>query len=554
MQPRGDRPRRPAQRASARPARARRLPSGRGARALPPRRRHAGARRPGRRRLLVRLRARLLPSPRRRSARRLGLGVRVVRDPRPGLRRRRSRGPAGAGHRTRRVARRDRRRLPPRPARSPSAPTPTTSSSAAGATLAGWADGRRPRSHLLVLTDGSKGTWDPDADVRRPRRAPAGTRHRATAARCSAPPTCTSCGCVDGELVSDIATRAWCAATIRARAARRRARSRSRGSSTGCTPITDHAGCSLIDGIVAARDPHFFPGSAACPTGPTHLLLFEAQSRRPLDLDTEARSTAKVEALLVPPQPVALHDGHRRSDPDVEAAAFAAELRQSRSPAARRRGLQAHHRSLSGPPAGNGGGGPDGLPPIVVDAEPLAALGRTLRGSPCASAACDASPEPCASPEPSSRCLALGRLPCRRLASRALRFAGAFLRCLLRVDAWPASVPSPSFAVLRFAGALLRGRRFAGAFFACASPEPSCAGAFRLAEPSASPEPCRFAGLPLRRRLLRRLLRRGAGFAALPTRSLCCLRSRCLLRCLGWRHFAEARSPPLLGMSSAGTG
>ena len=169
----------------------RRRPAGGDRRPLPPRRRHAGpVAADGRRRFRLRLRAGIVPPPRRRRPRRRPGLPGAARRP-AGARRGRPRGPrraappvgrraarpcsaherAPAGAPERPVAsylappRRGRRQSTcPFPAgRWPSAPIPTTSTSAAAAR---WPSGRRPGCAVteLVLTDGSKGSWDPTVD------------------------------------------------------------------------------------------------------------------------------------------------------------------------------------------------------------------------------------------------------------------------------------------------------------------------------------------------------------------------------------------------------
>jgi LmbE family N-acetylglucosaminyl deacetylase len=61
----------------------------------------------------------------------------------------------------------------------------------------------------------------------------------------------------------------------------------------------DHrrAGELVIDGIVAARDPHFFPG-AGRPHRPSRLLLFEAQDVDHVEAVDDTAVDAKVAALL----------------------------------------------------------------------------------------------------------------------------------------------------------------------------------------------------------------------------------------------------------------
>ncbi len=98
------------------------------------------------------------------------------------------------------VIRRSRRRC--RPRRWPIAAHPDDVEFGAGGTLARW-----PAAgcvvHHLVLTDGSKGTWDPRRRRPRPRHRPPGRAARSAARRLGAPPArCASSDWVDGELES----------------------------------------------------------------------------------------------------------------------------------------------------------------------------------------------------------------------------------------------------------------------------------------------------------------------------------------------------------------
>lgn len=162
-----------------------------------------------------------------------------------------------------------------------------------GATLARWAQ-HGAELHLLVLTDGSKGTWDGDEDL----DALVATRQseaRAAAATLGGG-TVHFGGYVDGELVDDEATRRTICRTIR---------SVRPDVVLGHDPWKryrlhpDHrrAGFATIDGLVAARDPHFFPGE-----GPHHrpsaLLLFEADEPNHEELVTAADLDTQIAALL----------------------------------------------------------------------------------------------------------------------------------------------------------------------------------------------------------------------------------------------------------------
>ena len=157
-------------------------------------------------------------------------------------------------------------------ARSRSAPTRTTSSSDVPARWRGWA-AAGTEVHLLVLTDGSKGTWDPDADV----RALVTTRHheQRDAAAALGISDVHFLDLVDGELTGSRAeVAAVCEHLRRVRA----------DVVLGHDPWKqyrlhpDHhrAGTVTIDALVAARDPHFFPRLGE-PHRPDRLLLFEAE-------------------------------------------------------------------------------------------------------------------------------------------------------------------------------------------------------------------------------------------------------------------------------------
>lgn len=147
----------------------------------------------------------------------------------------------------------------------------------AGALLAKWA-ASGCTVHFVVCTDGSKGTWDVDADVR------ALADRRQVEQRESALRLCGEhagevvfLGRIDGELENDRPTRSLLAATIR----------RLRPDVVlGHDPWKryrlhpDHraAGSLVCDAVVAARDPHFFPEHRIPHHRPEHLLLWEADA------------------------------------------------------------------------------------------------------------------------------------------------------------------------------------------------------------------------------------------------------------------------------------
>lgn len=144
-----------------------------------------------------------------------------------------------------------------------------------GGTLAKWADAGCVVHHL-ICTDGSKGTWNPDADVvalTRQRQL----EQREAARRLSG----ANAGMVifldrvDGELDSDLKTRGEVAEVIRELRPEvvlghdpwKRYR---------LHPDHRHAGLLACEGIVAARDPHFYREQGLAAHRPSALLLFEA--------------------------------------------------------------------------------------------------------------------------------------------------------------------------------------------------------------------------------------------------------------------------------------
>jgi LmbE family N-acetylglucosaminyl deacetylase len=142
-----------------------------------------------------------------------------------------------------------------------------------GATLAKWAAAGCVVHHL-VCTDGSKGTWDPNADT----AALVETRmheQREAARRLGATGEVVFLGHVDGELSSDLSVRAEIAEWIR-RLRPEVVLGHDPWRRYRLHPDHRHAGFVACDGIVAARDPHFFPEQGLPHHRPSHLLLWEA--------------------------------------------------------------------------------------------------------------------------------------------------------------------------------------------------------------------------------------------------------------------------------------
>jgi LmbE family N-acetylglucosaminyl deacetylase len=165
-----------------------------------------------------------------------------------------------------------------------------------GGTLAKWADAGCVVHHL-VCTDGSKGTWDPDADTvalvgRREDEQREAARRLAGDRRGEV----IFLGRVDGELENDAATRSDIVAVIR----------RLRPDVVlGHDPWKryrlhpDHriAGQLVCEAIVGARDPHFHGDLGLPPHRPSALMLFEADVPNHAE-DVSATLERKLEALL----------------------------------------------------------------------------------------------------------------------------------------------------------------------------------------------------------------------------------------------------------------
>ncbi len=220
-----------------------------------------------------------------------------------------------------------------------------------GATLAKWASSGC-RIHHLVLTDGSKGSWDPDADLARLVAARIG--ECAAAARIidgwdedhALPPERVAfLGAVDGELMNGVDERRAVARTIR----------RLRPAVVlGHDPWRryrlhpDHraAGWITTDSLVAARDPHFFPELGLAPHRPSALLLWEADQPNHVE-DASGFATTKADALLC-------HRSQFESTMGIghDAVTGDAELTARSGFASRVERQLAQHGSLIGIPAG----------------------------------------------------------------------------------------------------------------------------------------------------------------------------------------------------------
>lgn len=168
-----------------------------------------------------------------------------------------------------------------------------------GGVLAKWAaDGCVV--HHLVCTDGSKGTWDPRADTvalatrRQVEQQQAAARlggDRAGEVR--------FLGHVDGELRSDLDIRGQVALVIR-QLQPEVVLGHDPWKRYRLHPDHRHAGLLAVEGIVAARDPHFFPEHldehGVGHHRPEALLLWEADEPDHVE-DVSSAVNTKIEAL-----------------------------------------------------------------------------------------------------------------------------------------------------------------------------------------------------------------------------------------------------------------
>ena len=162
-----------------------------------------------------------------------------------------------------------------------------------GATLAKWSAAGCVVHHL-ICTDGSKGSWDRSADT----AALVVTRQaeqRSAAAALGATGECVFLGWPDGELESGLRQRWEVAYWIR-RLQPTVLLGHDPWKRYRLHPDHRHAGLLAVEGVVAARDPHFFPEQALPHHRPDALLLFEADEPDHVE-DVAGYDGAKLAAL-----------------------------------------------------------------------------------------------------------------------------------------------------------------------------------------------------------------------------------------------------------------
>jgi LmbE family N-acetylglucosaminyl deacetylase len=163
-----------------------------------------------------------------------------------------------------------------------------------GATLAKWAAAGAVVNHL-VCTDGSKGSWDPGQDIAR-LVAVRQEEQRAAAAALGASGEVVFLGWTDGELDSGLHQRWQVAFWIR-KLRPTVVLGHDPWKRYRLHPDHRHAGLLAVEGIVAARDPHFFPEQQLPHHRPDALLLFEADEADHVE-DVTGYAPRKLDALF----------------------------------------------------------------------------------------------------------------------------------------------------------------------------------------------------------------------------------------------------------------
>lgn len=162
-----------------------------------------------------------------------------------------------------------------------------------GATVAKWSAAGAVVHHL-ICTDGSRGSWDPNADVAELVVARQGEQ-RAAARALGATGQCVFLGWPDGELESGLRQRWEVAHWIR-KLRPAVVLGHDPWKRYRLHPDHRHAGQLAVEGVVAARDPHFFPEQEMPHHRPSALLLFEADEPDHVE-DVADFADAKLAAL-----------------------------------------------------------------------------------------------------------------------------------------------------------------------------------------------------------------------------------------------------------------
>jgi LmbE family N-acetylglucosaminyl deacetylase len=196
----------------------------------------------------------------------------------------------------------------------------------AGATLAKWAAAGCVVHHL-VCTDGSKGTWDPNQDPAE-LVATRQVEQRAAAKALGGTGEVAFLGWPDGELDSSLRQRWQVAYWIR-RLRPAVVLGHDPWKRYRLHPDHRHAGLLAVEGIVAARDPLFFPEQELEHHRPDVALLWEADEPDHVEAVEDRDVQAKLEALRAHESQFQTTMGVALDDPaaDEQWDAFAERIR-----------------------------------------------------------------------------------------------------------------------------------------------------------------------------------------------------------------------------------
>lgn len=195
----------------------------------------------------------------------------------------------------------------------------------AGATLAKWvAEGCVV--HVVVLTDGSKGTWNPDAAIaelvtRRQGEAAAALRALGSLGEV------VFVGEIDGELEARRELVDRLALEIR-RLRPQVVLGHDPWKRYRLHPDHRHAGNLTVEAVVGARDPHFFKHHPYPRFRPSELWLFEADEVNHVEPVSSGDCARRVDALLAHQSQFETTHFHRLDDPTTAAEGFARRERE----------------------------------------------------------------------------------------------------------------------------------------------------------------------------------------------------------------------------------
>jgi LmbE family N-acetylglucosaminyl deacetylase len=188
-----------------------------------------------------------------------------------------------------------------------------------GATFAKWS-AAGATVHHLVCTDGSKGSWEAGQDLAE-LVVTRQEEQRAAARALGATGEVVFLDWPDGELESGLRQRWQVAYWIR-RLQPDVVLGHDPWKRYRLHPDHRHAGLLAAEGVVAARDPHFFPEQSLPHHRPSTLLLFEADEADHLE-DVNGFGDAKLAALFS-------HTSQLRSTMHVDEGASAEEVARQR--------------------------------------------------------------------------------------------------------------------------------------------------------------------------------------------------------------------------------